>query len=198
MKRLLDFAKTTLIGGLLVVVPIYLIVLLVAKAFAKLFALLSPITAEIPARVEYRQAAAILIVFGVCFIAGLIVRTALGRRAVQAFERTVLAKIPGYTALRGLTNMISGTEGETAFLPALVEIEEALAPAFIIEELPDGRFTVMIPSVPTPAAGSLFILPPERVHRVDMPFRQALRVFSTWGTGAGEMARRIPGPPPTR
>jgi hypothetical protein len=34
-----------------------------------------------------------------------------------------------------------------------VEIEEALVPAFIIEELDDGRFTVFVPSVPTPFAG---------------------------------------------
>ena len=38
--------------------------------------------------------------------------------------------------------------------PALVEIEEALVPAFIIEELEDQRVTVFVPSVPTPFAGA--------------------------------------------
>jgi hypothetical protein len=37
---------------------------------------------------------------------------------------------------------------------ALAEIEDALAPAFVIEELPDGRFTIFVPSIPTPLAGA--------------------------------------------
>jgi hypothetical protein len=37
----------------------------------------------------------------------------------------------------------------------LVDIEEALTPAFIIEELDDDRFVMLVPPVPTPAAGSL-------------------------------------------
>jgi hypothetical protein len=42
--------------------------------------------------------------------------------------------------------------------PALAEIEEALVPAFIIEELEDGRFTVFVPSGATPFAGAVYIL----------------------------------------
>jgi len=103
----------------------------------------------------------------------------------------VLEKIPGYTLVRGLAQRVSGDEQEVAFRPALVEIEEALAPAFIIEELDDGRYTVLVPSVPTPAAGSLFILARERVHPLDVPFTQAVTVISKWGTGAGELARGV-------
>ena len=53
--------------------------------------------------------------------------------------------------------------------PALAEIEEALVPALIVEELENGSFTVLVPSVPTPMAGAVYILPPERVHPVDVP-----------------------------
>ena len=100
----------------------------------------------------------------VCFVAGLVVRTGPGLRAKHALERSVLEKIPGYSLVRGLAQRASGDESEGAFRPALVEIEDALAPGFIIEELNDGRYTVLIPSVPTPAAGSLLIMPRERVH----------------------------------
>ena len=50
---------------------------------------------------------------------------------------------------------------------------------------------MLVPSVPTPMAGALYILPPERVHRVDVPFTTALKVFSKWGTGAGEFVRAM-------
>ena len=103
----------------------------------------------------------------------------------------MLEKIPGYTMVRDLAKRISGDETESAFRPALVELEDALSPAFIIEELEDGRYTVLVPSVPTPAAGALFILPRERVHPLDVPFTQAVKVISRWGAGAGALARGV-------
>ena len=191
MKGLAELTKTTLIGGLLVVLPIYLSILLLAKTVAAIFALLSPVTAAIPAGAQFRQVIAIAIVLAVCLVAGLVVRTAPGRRAKNAFERSVLEKIPGYALVRGLAERVSGDEGGGAFQPALVEIEDALSPGFIIEELEDGRYTVLVPSVPTPAAGALFILPRERVHPLDVPFTQAVKVISKWGAVAGELARGV-------
>jgi uncharacterized membrane protein len=191
MKDLAELTKTMLIGGLLVVLPIYLSILLVAKLLASVLALLGPITAAIPASAQFRNVIAIAIVLAVCLAVGLLVRTNIGLRAKNAFERSVLEKIPGYTLVRDLARRISGDETESAFRPALVELEDALSPAFIIEELEDGRYTVLVPSVPTPAAGALFILPRERVHPVDVPFTQAVKVISRWGVGAGAMARGV-------
>ena len=191
MKGLAELTKTTLIGGVLIVLPIYLSILMVAKTLSVIVALLAPVTATIPAGAQFRQLIAVLIVLAVCFVAGIVVRTGAGLRAKNAFERSVLEKIPGYELVRGLTARVSGDEREGAFRPALVEIEDALSPGFIIEELEDGRYTVLVQSVPTPAAGALFILPRERVHPVDVPFTQAVKVISKWGAGAGELARGV-------
>jgi uncharacterized membrane protein len=64
--------------------------------------------------------------------------------------------------------------------PALDEIEEALVPALIVEKLEEVPYTVLVPSVPTPMAGAIYILPPERVRPVDVPFTVALKVLSKW------------------
>ena len=191
MKSLAELTKTTLIGGLLVVLPIYLSILLLAKTLSGILALLSPVTAAIPAGTQFRQIFALMIVLAVCLVAGLVVRTGAGLRAKSALERTVLGKIPGYALVRGLAERLGGDAVEGSFQPALVELEDALSPGFIIEELEDGRYTVLVPSVPTPAAGALFILPRERVHPLDVPFTQAVKVISKWGAGAGELARGV-------
>jgi uncharacterized membrane protein len=191
MKALAEFTKTTLIGGVLIILPVYVSLLLLAKAVKGLLALVKPITAGIPASLEFRQVLAVLVLGAVCFIAGLIIRTGPGLRAKNAFEKAVFERLPGYTLLRGLAGRITGQADEPTFTPALVEIEEALVPALIIEELENGSYTVLVPSVPTPMAGALYILPRERVHPVNVPLTAALKVFSKWGTGAGEFVRAM-------
>ena len=191
MKVLAEFTKTTLIGGVLVILPIYVTILLLLKAVNGLLALLSPVTAQLPAGVQFRHVAAILLLVAVCFVVGLAVRTGPGLRAKNVFEQVVLEKLPGYTFLRGLAKRLTGRSEEQTLQPALVEIEEALVPAFIVEELEDGSFTVLVPSAPTPMAGSLYILPADRVHPVDLPFTTAISVFTKWGTGAGEYVRAM-------
>jgi len=44
-----------------------------------------------------------------------------------------------------------------------------------------------VPSVPTPLAGTVYILTPERVHKVDIPFSQAALVVARWGAGANAL-----------
>ena len=71
----------------------------------------------------------------------------------------------------------------------MAQIEDALVPAFIIEEFEDGRYTVFVPSIPTPLAGSVYILDRKRVHPLDVPFAQALKTVSRWGSVARTLLR---------
>ncbi len=189
MKALAEFTRTTLIGGVLIILPLYVAVLLLAKAVAGLLALLAPVTAQIPAGVQFRQAVAAAMLIAACFLVGLIVRTGPGLRAKNACERVVLERLPGYAFFRGLARRLAGHREEHTMEPCLAEIEEALVPAFIVETLEDGQYTVFVPSAPTPMAGSIYILPAERVHPVDIPFTKAIGVISKWGDGAGEFLR---------
>ena len=68
----------------------------------------------------------------------------------QQIERVVFERLPGYGLIRSLTQRLSGQGDETAWKPALVEIEEA---GFIIEEHEDGQYTVFVPSVPRRSRG---------------------------------------------
>ena len=72
MRALVQFTKTTLIGGLLVILPIYVCILLLAKAVKGLLDLLGPVAGALPASVEWRQAAAIIVLVLICFVLGLV------------------------------------------------------------------------------------------------------------------------------
>jgi len=187
MKRAWVFTTKALGAGLLIVVPVYLSLLLLLKAMGSIAGLVRPIAALLPDWFPAENVLALLAVLIVCFVVGAAVVTPSGRRLREKMERSLFDRIPGYSLLRSLTQQVAGKSDETAWQPALVEIEEALVPAFIIEEHEDGRYTVFVPSVPTPLAGAVYVLSRERVHPLDVPFTQAIKSVSRWGQGSKEL-----------
>ena len=187
MKPAREFFVNTLVGGLLVVVPIYLAVLLLLKAMKSVAGLVQPFAKLLPASLPAAQILSLLLVLIMCFLIGLAVRTRTGRTLRERIEKSLFERIPGYALFRSFTQRLAGENGENVWQPALAEIEDALVPAFIIEELEDGSFTVFVPSIPTPLAGAVYVLSRERVHLVDVPFTQAIQTVSRWGSGAKEL-----------
>jgi uncharacterized membrane protein len=187
MKFAREFLANALVGGLLIVLPIYLAVLVLLKGMQSVAALVRPLTALVPAWSPAENLLSLALVLVVCFLIGIAVRTRVGRILRERVERSLFERLPGYALFRSLTQRLAGEGQESAWKPALVEIEEALVPAFIIEELEDGRFTVFVPSVPTPFAGAVYILSRERVHALDVPFTQAIRSISRWGSGSKDL-----------
>ena len=184
MKSFGQYVVSTVIAGLLIVAPVYLASLLLLKAMKSLMGLVKPVVMFLPSWLRAEQIVALLLVLIFCFLIGLAIRTRLGRVVWERIERTLFEKIPGYGLFRSLGHRLAGEDQDKAWKPALVEIEDALVPAFVIEELDDGRLTVFVPSVPTPLAGAVYILAPERVHPLDVPFTQAIKTVSRLGAGS--------------
>ena len=187
MKKLAEFIFRRFLAGLLVIAPIYLAVLLLLKGASSLIGLVQPFSKVLPEWMPGAPALSLLMALIFCFVIGLTVSTSMGRSTLDRMENALFQKIPGYALFKSLTQQISGRTQENAWKPALAEIEEALVPAFIIEELDDGRFTVFVPSIPTPLAGSVYILTANRVHPLNVPFTQALKAVSQWGSGSKDL-----------
>lgn len=182
MKHFLAFLKATLLGGVIVVFPAWLAVLLVLKALAHLEIFVKPISKHLPQAIGHPRVIAILVLVGLCFLVGLAIHTAIGRRIERAAERLVLDKIPGYTTLHGFAARLSDSKENASFQPAL-----ALVPGFIVEQHSGNRCTVFIPSVPTPMAGSVYIIDNSRVHPLDLPAVSVMQCISKWGGGSDKL-----------
>ncbi len=187
MKQGLVFVTRSLLTGFLIIVPIYLAVLLLLKAMKSVVNLIRPVALLLPESVPAETFLSLLLVLLLCLVVGMLVRTRIGARIRERMETTLFERIPGYALIRSLTQQLAGSSQEKVWKPAFVEIEEALVPAFIIEEFDDGRYTVFVPSIPTPLAGAVYVLDRKRVHPLDVPFTDALRTISKWGSGSREM-----------
>ncbi len=183
MKNLFTFSMGRIVAGFLVLAPVYLACLLLLKAMKTILELMAPVTKVLPKSVSAENLIALTLVLVMCFFVGLAVHTRMGLTIKDRLDKSLFQKIPGYSLLRSLTQRLAGETQDQAWDSALIEIEDALVPGFIIEELVDGRFTVFVPSVPTPMAGAVYVLTPDRVHRVDVPFTQAVMTITKWGSG---------------
>ena len=187
MKQGLRFVARSLLTGFLIVVPIYLAVLLLLKAMKSVVSLVRPIGLLLPESVPAETLLSLLFVLAICLLIGMLVHTRIGAAIGERMETTLFERIPGYALIKSLTQQLAGSSQEKVWKPAFVEIEEGLVPGFIIEEFEDGRYTVFVPSIPTPLAGAVYILDQKRVHPLDVPFTSALRTISKWGSGSREM-----------
>src|SRR5258708_624974 len=134
MKQGLMFVARSLLTGFLIVVPIYLAVLLLLKAMKSVVSLVRPVALLLPESVPAETLLSLLLVLAFCLLIGLMVRTRIGAAVGERMEKTLFERIPGYALIRSLTQQLAGSSNEKIWKPAFVEIEEALVPAFIIEE----------------------------------------------------------------
>jgi uncharacterized membrane protein len=156
--------------------------------------LVHPVMEHLPASIRFPTVIASLLLFFACFFSGLIARMRIGQVTGAFVEELILKRIPGYKTVRSFARRLGNVEESAQFQPVFVEIEEALVPAFIVEEHADGQCTVVVPSAPTPGVGAIYILPARRVHAVDAPFLNMVQAVSGWGAGCAELLKTVRNP----
>jgi uncharacterized membrane protein len=187
MKRLIEFIKTTLLGGVLIIVPAAAIVFLLIKVARGLRHALDPVASQLPPTVHFPYVIEIVSVIVICFVAGLLIRTGPGRWIGGMSERYVFERVPGYALIKALSGRSLSGDISEGVSPALAEMEEGLVPALIIERHADGYVTVFVPSPPVPTVGQAYIFESGKVHPVDMPLTNFVACITKWGLGAQEM-----------
>ena len=188
MKLLRGFFRGNLTVGALVVMPIYLAVVVLLKGMKSVATLVAPFTKLLPAWLPAEDLLSLLLVVAV-YGPDRRVRPDAKYRVGSSGTgwRRRSRRSPAMGCLGASPSRSPAKAGENVWKPALVELSDALVPAFIIEENPDGRYTTFVPSVPTPLAGAVYILSRERVHPLNVPFTQAIKSVSRWGAGSGEL-----------
>ncbi len=192
LKNLLEFLKTTVLGGLFVMLPILLLYLVLAEAFELIVVLATPVAdlifQEGAAQIKFPILLAIFLLVIISFVFGLIMRAQTGRRIGSWIERTLLGRLPAYNAIKSLTSGLAGSEARSSFLPALMRSADGNQElVYIVEDHGNGYLTVMFPWTPTPFAGSIKIVKKDFITPLDASMGDVTRVLSYWGVGVHEL-----------
>jgi uncharacterized membrane protein len=196
MTRLYQFVKTTLIGGALFLAPLVVIVYLAAKAVGAISKLIVPITNMLPSTMfgmAMADIAAVLILVGAAFGAGVIARTEIGRRFGEEAEGWILRWMPGYTLFKSMSQEQVGAS-TAAIQVVLATLDDAWLLAFVMEQHPSGMLTVFVPSAPTPTSGTIYFMTEAQVRRIDVPVASVMRSLQQLGVGSASLLANITWP----
>ena len=191
MKRILQFLRTTLVGGILFLVPIIALVVIIGKALVIADKLVAPLAALIPIESIGGIRAAKLLAIGLlvffCFLAGVLAKTAFAKRMSNGLEAALLSHLPGYEFIKGLSGSVLGVEDEKTSRVVLARIEDAWQIAFLIERLESGRVAVFVPGAPSPQSGSVYFMTEDRIKLADIPPAAALKCLRRLGAGSNAL-----------
>jgi uncharacterized membrane protein len=98
-----------------------------------------------------------------------------------------LRRIPGFTLIKSMSQGLVGDHDTSEVKVALAWIEESWVLAFVMERHGNGLNTVFVPSAPTPAAGSVYYLPDDRLKFLDVPVQSAMACITRLGLGSREL-----------
>ena len=182
--------KTTIVGGLLFLLPLVLVVLLLSHALRFAGKAVGPISEFLTLDKVFGPAAeeslAVLILVFISLAAGLIARTRFGRDIMRWTENSFLGGLPQYRLVKSVAEGFAQIENAENLKPVLVNIEEGWQIGYLLESLQTGWVVVFVPQAPTPMSGNVMYLREERVRPLAISMVETMSLVKHMGIGSSK------------
>jgi len=194
MEKFKSFLKTSIIGGVVVILPMFIFIMVFKWLFGWVTDIIHPLTDVIVTKSNMSKLIADALVIAVilisCFIIGIIVKTKIGKFIHENLESRILKITPGYGTIKEIVMQLIGKKFPFSSV-ALVRIFEndTLVTGFVTDSHPDGSYTIFVPTAPNPTSGFIYHLKGEFVHHVDIPIEEAMRSVITCGAGSNKILK---------
>ncbi|MCK5481698.1 MAG: DUF502 domain-containing protein, partial [Gammaproteobacteria bacterium] len=171
MDKLKSFLKTSLLGGVVVILPIAILVSVTLWLFNLISGLIEPLTRFLIKDSQLNEYIAefvvISLILATCFFVGVLVRTRLGGFLYRIIESRILKLAPGYSMIKETVIQVFGSKSESPFSSvALAQIfcNETQVTCFITDKHENGMYTLFVPTGPNPTSGLIYHLDEKYVH----------------------------------
>lgn len=198
MKRVTEFLKSTLIGGVLVILPAGILLFALVWVYGIIRKAIGPLTRLLMENSPFEGYLADLLVIAflvlLCFTMGFIVRTRIGRWTYVFLESRLFVRAPGYSLIKETVSQFFGRKKSPFSQVALVQLfgNETLVTAFVTDEHDDGSMTVFVPTGPNPTSGNIYHMPQKYVHPVNTRVEDAMRSIISCGAGSSALISNHP------
>ena len=186
----MNFFKSTLLGGLFVLLPLMLLWIGLKEIGGLLVEMATPIADLFPPGVFDNLTApgviALLLIVGTSFVLGLAARAAWLRSIGRNIEKSVLNKVPMYRMLKIISSSLIGSDSGDVSPALLTDGAGGGDPCYVIEKHQDGRATVLIPWSPASFAGSIKVVQQSDLEYLACSLDEFSRSLSQIGVGVEE------------
>lgn len=183
--------RTTLVGGIVFLIPVAVALTVIGKGLAITTKLATPLAAWIPmdtiGGLALANVLAIVILLVLCYGAGLLTRKAFGRAISEGVETKLHAIYPRYTVIKGMTQMLRGDADGDRLQAVLAKFDDNAQIGFEIERGENGLVTIFLPGSPDPWSGAVIHMTPDRVQPLDVDFKAVTKGLKALGKGAATM-----------
>jgi len=184
------FFKTTIIGGLVFLLPFAALIIIFSKASSALKPLVDPLAALLPFEsligLKIPIVLTVILIIMMCFVAGLFAKASVAQNLVKLIEANLLSKIPGYSLLKDIGEEVSVQQDQSVHKVVLLRLDDAWQLGLQIEQLVgDKHVAVFIPDSPTPQTGSVLIVSADRVKPTNISIMQLFSCLRNRGSGIG-------------
>ncbi len=196
MDKLKSFLKTSLLGGVVVILPIAILISVTLWLFNLISGMIEPFTRFLIKDSQLNEYLAefivISLILATCFSVGVLVRTRLGGFLYRTIESRLLKLAPGYSMIKETVSQIFGNKDKSPFSSvALAQIfcNETQVTCFITDKHENGMYTLFVPTGPNPTSGLIYHLDEKYVHPIDIPVQDAMRSIISCGAGTAKLLR---------
>ena len=197
MGKVKAFIKTSILGGVAIILPTAILVFVFKWIFNFVTGLIQPLTNLIMSKSHLQEIIAHILVLGiilaVCFTVGVVVKTRVGKFIHESLETHILSVAPGYSTIKETVMQFLGKKKSPFSSVALVQIfeNETLMTAFVTDFHSDGTCTVFVPTGPNPTSGNIYHLKEQYVHQVDVSVEVAMRSIISCGAGSKTLVNSL-------
>ena len=182
------FILTTVLGGVLFLIPFVLVVVVLGKGFMIMRTIAEKVNMFLPldsvTGLPIVDVLAVLFLISCCFIAGLVARSSWARDLRNRVDDLLLQLVPGYAWIKGMTGSVSNEEAAAGFKPVWIRLDDQYQVGFEVERCEGDLVAVFLPGAPDPRTGTLSYVESDRIEDLDSSFNEVSKNFRRLGLGS--------------
>ena len=198
-QRAMNVIRKSLVGGLVILLPLAVIGFFFRWIYGIVTDITSPVATLFIRGWGWPQYAAdligIVVLVTFCFLVGNLVTTRLGGWLWQRTEDGVMARLPGYRAVREVIAQLLGNSEDSPFARGEVariwlygrDIDVSVL-GLITSRFSDGKVSVFVPTGPNPTTGFIYIVDMSVITLCpDIKVEQMMKVVVACGAGSNRL-----------
>ena len=196
VTKSLGFLKTTAIGGLIFLLPMFVIVALLGYVYEIVLVIYEPLQEKLqfesPLALTLLFLLAIAILLVLCFLCGLAAHRAIARQFSQKLEKHLVMVFPKYAIYKDIVaGNLGGDEHTPTLKPVTLQLDDMIRVGFEAGRTTRGLVIVYLPGSPDPWIGSVALVEPHRVTPLDVDFNETAAICERLGRNSTELLAEV-------